>query len=1001
MAKVDTTGNTPLAYAARGGHVTIVRSLLSAGAVASTSSLQGDTPLHLAARRGSRACVAELLAAGANANERDGRHQTALLVACRHAHWDAARVLVEQGGVNDVNAQDAQYGRTALHWAARNGSVEVVASLLHARAELNARDRHWDTPFLSALRKRRLDVVALLLRAGCDVAATDRAHNTALHVAGADGLTEVVPLLLRAGLDVNLKGAGGRTPLMLACDGAHTHIVKLFLSRGAGVDLADRSHATALVHALLCPTGRDVRVTDVVRALICANCDLDQGVHLRRLLEQSEHPLLNQRHIDDRQYSPLEIAYLTGQTKVVAMLLRAGSDANKFRLAGRPVPYAEDVVGGRSAAGADHDSSLLVKLEIAKRQTRSLKELCRKEVLGALGTGVAAKVIRLPVSSELLEFLQFVDIDDEDVAQGTIAVDTTAMDETASVCSNRNGDDIITSRPTYKDRGYAWDDEPVHTSAAFQRSSWTRQTFAGSSSRGGAKQNVRRQPKYDADALSRATADAAIHARSLPRSSGAKTAWLASGRVATTGNNRTTPTGQAIGGRSGRITPTSDPASVFASRVVDNTRGPSTVDRFASLPSAKRVKARSRVLNMNDLCLGDMPGSPMLSPSTLPSPSPLLTPSPLTPPSPIPSPSPSTQSLYDEALSPVLQLIQATEKQPGAVRRPPISYRARRSSSTASLAATEVVSANSLRSWERSLRSSFGSPPSNLNLANRTSKPTRDSIRTESIRRPRNPAIDIRKTPVYSSGINMRKVPRSSQLSDPDMMDECRSPSPRLLTNSTHAQYRGHPVQTNDNERNVTLSSSYVTPDKTRTSNKNMPDLQKLNMHEHTVTPIKQSNGLTRRRYGNSISSTDDECFSPTDSLSDRSLLSSFTVTVRPKVMSPKPNHDALDNNRSVTQTIDTFHLSDDNRSRTDGKNNNSVGDEQRTVGQLTDQMSVDSSSSSISDIGRTKSRIPVPQKRTPTPVKFTRGRNGFASPLHNGDSSNGSPFSRTRSFRY
>ena len=984
VAKVDTTGNTPLAYAARGGHVTIVRSLLSADAVANTSSLQGDTPLHLAARRGSRACVAELLAAGADANELDGRHQTALLIACRHAHWDAARVLAEQGRIDDVNAQDAQYGRTALHWAARNGSVEVVATLLRARAELNARDRHWDTPFLSALRKRRLDVVALLLRTGCDVAATDRAHNTALHVAGADGLTEVVPLLLRAGLDVNLKGAGGRTPLMLACNGAHTHIVKLFLSRGAGVNLVDRSHATALVHALLCPAGRDARVTDVVRALICANCDLDQGVHLRRLLEQSEHPLLNQRHIDDRQYSPLEIAYLTGQMKIVAMLLRAGSDANKFRLAGRSVPYAENVVGGRFAAETAPDSPLLVKIEIAKRQTRSLKELCRKEVLSAFCTGVAAKVVRLPVSYELLEFLQFADIDDEGVQQGTTTVDTPAMDETASVCSNRSGEDIVTSRPTYKDRGNAWDDEPVHTSAAFQRSGWTRQTFAGSTRRVDAKRNFPRQPKDDADVLSRATANEAMNARSLPRTSGAKTAWLASGRVATPANNRT---------NCGRITPTSELVGGFGSRLLENTRDQSAVNRFASLPSTKRVKARSRVLNMNDLCLGDTPESSVLSPSPLQSP--LLTPSPLTSPSPLPSPAPSTQSLCNEALSPVLLLIQATERQPGAGRRPPVNYRARRSSSTASLAATEVVSANSLRSWERSLRSSFGSPPSNANPAKRHSKPAA-APHTESIRRPRNPATNIRKTTMHSSGINLRKIPSSSQLSDPEMLDEYRSPPQRNVMNSTHEQYRGRPVQTNDN---VTLLSSSGLADKTHTANKNMPYLHKFNTREHT--PIKQANGLARHRYGNSISSTDDECFSPSDSLSERSHSSYFTVTVRPQVTSPTTNHHTLDNNIYVSPTIDNFHLSDDDRSRTDGENNNSIGDERRTVGQLTDQTSVDSSSSSINDGGRNKSRIPVPQKRTPTPVKIIRGRNGFASPLQNGDSRNGSPFSRTRSFRY
>ena len=1014
VGKVDAAGNTPLAYAARGGHVTIVRSLLAAGADANSSNMQGDTPLHLAAKRGSRECVGELLAAGADANARDARHQTALLLACRHSHWEVALVLLEQGVVADVNVQDAQTGRTALHWAARNGGAEVVARLLRVRAEMNARDRHWDTPFLAALRTRRLDVVALLLRSGCDVAATDRAHNTALHVAAGDGLTEVVPQLLRAGLNVNLKGAAGRTPLMLAAAGAHVHITKLLLARGAGVDLADRSHATALVHALLCPAGRDARASEVVKTLIRANCDVDQGVLLRRLLELSEHSLLSQRHIDDRQYTPLEIAYVTGQTALVAMLLRAGSDANRFRLARRSsVRYAEDFVSSRSDLVASHDSSLLLNIEIAKRRTRSLKELCRKQVLNAIGTNVTAKVVRLPVSYELMEFLQFAELDEVQAESGD-----TGNDDTASVSSNKSGDDVTPTRPTYKDRGNAWDDEPVHTAPAFQRTSWTRQTFAGRTSRG-AKQVSRRQSHEDTDVLSRATAHAAYHTGSLPRTSGARTAWLISGRVASVANKKTTPVAQRA---SGRTTPTGESVNGLGSRqhLAVNSHVMPLDDRCASLPSTPRIKARSRVLNMADLCLGDPSTSPMMSPSPMMSsmlspspmmsplpmispsptlsPSPVLSPSSLTSPSPAPSPVPSpalsTQSMSDATLYPVLQLIQATERQTNAVRRSP-TKRSPKGSSMVSLANTEVVSANSLRSWERSLRSSFGSA-SSTDLANRNTKTTAASRlagRMGSLRRPRNPAIvpDARKTSMHSSGTNLRKIPSSSKLSEPDLLD-VQSCS---VANRPRAHSIAHPV--NDNERYAAplLSSGFTNGP--RAPNQNRPDVLKFSQQ----TPVSQTNGFPRRRYGNSVSSTDDECMSPTDSLPDPTPPSAFKAIVRPQA-ERKTSHDSLNNNRYViSPPLDNKHVTDYTRTRSDGENNNSFGNEERADSRLSGQASVNSSSSSINDSGHNRSRIPVPKKRFPTPVMLARGRNMFASPLQNGDVINGSPFSRTRSFRY
>lgn len=104
-ADPDGLGNTPLHYAAAGGHLAAARVLLAAGAPHSAANPLGDTPLHKAAARAGPAMVRLLLEAGADPLARNGDGQRPQDLA-RDA--DSAELLVppaleEYGSDDDMD----------------------------------------------------------------------------------------------------------------------------------------------------------------------------------------------------------------------------------------------------------------------------------------------------------------------------------------------------------------------------------------------------------------------------------------------------------------------------------------------------------------------------------------------------------------------------------------------------------------------------------------------------------------------------------------------------------------------------------------------------------------------------------------------------------------------------------------------------------------------------------------------------------------------------------
>ena len=122
---------------------------------------------------------------------------------------------LEQGGA--VNEPDRN-GRTALHGAVLDRSLEMVALLLRYGADVNAQDRDGWTPLHRAAADGQIDIAKALLGASAKVDASDTYGNTPLMraVSSVKENREMIALLLKNFANKNQKNLYGVSPYLLA-----------------------------------------------------------------------------------------------------------------------------------------------------------------------------------------------------------------------------------------------------------------------------------------------------------------------------------------------------------------------------------------------------------------------------------------------------------------------------------------------------------------------------------------------------------------------------------------------------------------------------------------------------------------------------------------------------------------------------------------------------------------------------------------------------------------
>ncbi len=233
---VDTVydkGQTALLRAARDNKLSIVKSLLSAGADINKATPNGATPLYIASQKGYTEIVKLLVSdsrTDINKATQDGA--TPLNIASYKGYTEIVKLLVSDSRT-DIN-KATYYGATPLHIASYKGHIEIVKLLVSdSRTDINKAKQNGATPLYVASEEGHTEIVKLFISDSRTVVNTpfQITGTTPLFVASQKGYTEIVKLLVSdSRTDINKATHYGATPLYIASEEGHTEIVKVLVS---------------------------------------------------------------------------------------------------------------------------------------------------------------------------------------------------------------------------------------------------------------------------------------------------------------------------------------------------------------------------------------------------------------------------------------------------------------------------------------------------------------------------------------------------------------------------------------------------------------------------------------------------------------------------------------------------------------------------------------------------------------------------------------------------
>jgi len=250
----ESTPTSNVYEACQKGFADEVQKHIAAGAdVNAKNPTDNNTPLEVATSYktfGQSEVVKLLIEKGANVNGKGAYDRTALHVAAGNGRLDLVAYLLKHGA--DPNATD-RAGATPLSRLAENaedeGDFKVAELLLKHGAALDAMNNDGRTALRQAIEHNKPKMAAWLLKQGASESGSDAYGESVLQAAAWDGNLETVNELLGNGADVNRPGREGNTALHAAAHKGHLKIVETLLAKGANANAKNAIGYTPLHEA--------------------------------------------------------------------------------------------------------------------------------------------------------------------------------------------------------------------------------------------------------------------------------------------------------------------------------------------------------------------------------------------------------------------------------------------------------------------------------------------------------------------------------------------------------------------------------------------------------------------------------------------------------------------------------------------------------------------------------------------------------------------------------
>ncbi len=188
-------------------------------------------------------------------NIRNKASLTGLMIACQ-SKADATLQEILEINTNfaetsekkaDLNATDCM-GWTALHYAAKSGSLECVKLLIKNGAKIDQANVDDQTPLRFAAQSGHFDCMKYLLDNGAELNKKNQYGSTVLHFAVMGGNSECINYLIDNGLDLNKENMLGISPLQGTVVMGRLETLKCLIAKKADCNEKHCNSGESLLH---------------------------------------------------------------------------------------------------------------------------------------------------------------------------------------------------------------------------------------------------------------------------------------------------------------------------------------------------------------------------------------------------------------------------------------------------------------------------------------------------------------------------------------------------------------------------------------------------------------------------------------------------------------------------------------------------------------------------------------------------------------------------------